>query len=266
MPKIKYQDIRFSDVQRSIVDSAIDILAEYEQGGYVPTLRSLYYQFVARDLFPEQWADAATGSKNNEKSYDKLGIIIANARLAGLIDWESLEDMTRELEKNSHWEGPQDIIRSCADQFRLDLWETQSNRVEIWIEKDALKGIIAPSCRQLDVPYFSCRGYTSMTAMWNAAQRLIGYTKAGQTPIVLHFGDHDPSGIDMSRDIADRLKMFRVPNLVFERIALNMDRCADTTRRRTLRKLRIPGPRGISKNTGFHRGNWTRSRRTLCRR
>jgi hypothetical protein len=77
-------------------------------------------------------------------------------------------------------------------------------------------------CHELDVPYFSCRGYTSQSEMYSAGQRMVSYQTRGQRPVILHFGDHDPSGIDMSRDIRERLAMFGV-DLQFHRMALNMN-------------------------------------------
>ena len=98
-----------------------------------------------------------------------------------------------------------------------------SVRHDNWrIEKDALVGILESACEPLDVPYFSCRGYTSISEVWAAAMRLKQWKRNGQKTLILHLGDHDPSGIDMSRDIVDRLKIFGV-NIEFERLALNMD-------------------------------------------
>lgn len=95
-------------------------------------------------------------------------------------------------------------------------------RVEVWIEKDALKGIFERVCDSLQVPLFSCRGYTSQSEMWVAAQRMKRYTRNGQKPMILHFGDHDPSGLDMTRDILDRLQMF-MGGVIVSRLALNYD-------------------------------------------
>ena len=111
---------------------------------------------------------------------------------------------------------------SAAHSFRLDKWATQRWRVEVWIEKDALSGVIAGVCRELDIPYFSCRGYTSISEMWVAARRMQRYIDQGQTPLILHLGDHDPSGVDMTRDVIDRLRMFMGGSSV-QRLALNWD-------------------------------------------
>lgn len=209
MPCIEYVPKRFGDVALAVIDRANGILADYGAQGFVLTLRQLYYQFVARDWLP-----------NTQRSYSRLGAIINDARLAGLVDWDCLEDRTRNLEKMAHWAGPASIVRDCAKQFRLDRWAGQPYRPEVWIEKDALTGVIEGVCEEYDVPYFSCRGYTSQSEMWRAAMRLGAYAFDGQTPFVIHLGDHDPSGVDMSRDIRDRLALFGA-QADFKRIALN---------------------------------------------
>ena len=110
------------------------------------------------------------------------------------------------------------------------MWSNQPYRVEVWVEKDALVGVVEQACNPLDVNYVSCRGYMSQSEMWKAGMRYRYYHSQGQKVILIHLGDHDPSGIDMTRDIDDRLDIFTNPNLLdcaskFEvhRIALNMD-------------------------------------------
>lgn len=193
------------------------ICAEYQSAGYDLTLRQLYYQFVARDLIP-----------NTQRSYKNLGSIINRARMAGMLNWDYIVDRTRNVEINPHWVDASDIIQSSARQFKLDRWENQHYRVEVWIEKDALIGVIEGVCENLDVPYFSCRGYTSQSEMWGAAQRHLGYEAEhdadgiSKDTVIIHLGDHDPSGIDMTRDIQERLRTFGTATNV-ERIALNMN-------------------------------------------
>jgi len=162
---------------------------------------------------------------NNIKAYNRLKSVMTKARLAGMVDWDSITDLTRELEEQGHWANPGSIIRSAADSFRTDHWADQQCRVEVWIEKDALKNVISGICEELDVPYFSCRGYTSVSAMWRAGHgRLRKTLRRERKPTwIVHLGDHDPSGIDMTRDIVDRLEMFTERSVQVERIALNMD-------------------------------------------
>ena len=212
MPKIKYKNVRFSSSSRALIEKANEIIESYKGQGFDLTLRQLYYQFVSRDIIA-----------NTQKEYKRIGAVINDARLAGLIDWDSIVDRTRNLQKNPHWDSPSEIVESCAEQYREDLWAGQDHRVEVWIEKDALSGVISGICTELDTPYFSCRGYTSQSEMWGAAQRLRSYATRGQTPVIIHLGDHDPSGKDMTRDIMDRMRMFVGKSINVKRIALNMD-------------------------------------------
>ncbi|MET8823857.1 hypothetical protein [Streptomyces rochei] len=211
MPRITYQPKDFQPATQRIIDIANDICAQYADQGFDLTLRQLYYQFVARDLLP-----------NKQSEYNRLGGIINNARLAGEMDWDYIVDRTRNLRDLAHWDSPSQIIDAVAAQYRTHRWANQPHRVEVWVEKDALIGVIAKAAEAEDVPYFSCRGYTSQSELWGAAQRMIRYEKAGQKPVVIHLGDHDPSGVDMTRDIADRMALFGA-HVTVERIALNMD-------------------------------------------
>lgn len=217
--RIAYETKRFGAETLETIIQANQILEEYEKQGYDLTLRQLYYQFVSRDLIP-----------NNERSYKRLGSIVNDARLAGRIDWDHIVDRTRNVREQTHWRDPAHIIGATADSFRVSLWEAQGDYVEVWIEKDALVGVITRVCNELDVPYFSCRGYTSQSEMWAASQRLLEPIKDGKDVTVLHLGDHDPSGIDMTRDIKDRLRGFILQDFTrweFERDGIDVETASD---------------------------------------
>lgn len=210
MPKRRYKDIRFHSKSLETIERVNSIVEEYEAQGFELTLRQVYYQLVARGFIP-----------NNERSYKNLGSLINDGRLAGLIDWYAIVDRTRNLRGNSHWENPESVIDSARYSYMLDRWENQPNYVEVWVEKDALIGIVSQICRELDVPHFSCRGYTSQSEMWSAAQRFIRQSHR-ESRTIIHLGDHDPSGIDMTRDIQERLDMFGADVFV-KRVALTME-------------------------------------------
>ena len=215
--KIQYIEKRFSKTSVTIIAHANTIIREYSKQGYILTLRQLYYQFVARDLI-----------ENKQSEYKRLGSIIADGRLAGLIDWDSIEDRGRKVNRPSTWGDPSEIIETCAQQFKLDLWAGQEFRPEVWIEKEALLSIAEAACEPLRVPYFACKGYVSQSAMWAAgAKRITRYIKDGQIPVIIHLGDHDPSGIDMTRDIFDRLDMFASQPIEVSRIDLPMHTVGD---------------------------------------
>jgi hypothetical protein len=211
MPYIKYCNFRFGKAAKEIIDLANGIISEYQKDGYNLTLRQLYYQFVARGLI-----------RNNDKEYVKLGSILNRGRLAGLIDWEAIVDRTRFSRSINHWASPERIIQASAEQYAVDTRADQDYYVEVWVEKDALIDVVEQVCNKEDVACLSCRGYVSQTAIWEAAQRFIGAEDNGKETILLHLGDHDPSGIDMSRDIQDRLDMFG-SSVTVQRIALIMD-------------------------------------------
>nr|WP_312579555.1 hypothetical protein [Sedimentibacter sp.] len=212
MPKISYIDKSFRRDKLQLIDKINEVIRNYMMQGYSLTLRQVYYQLVARAMI-----------ENNEKSYKNVGNLISDARLVGLIDWNSIEDRTRNMRGNSHWSTPGSIVESAAYSYHLDHWEGQNYYVEVWVEKDALIGIVGQICEQLDVNFFSCRGYVSQSEMWSAAQRLKRRQDQGQNVVLLHLGDHDPSGKDMSRDIQDRLRIFEAYNVEFQRLALNMN-------------------------------------------
>lgn len=207
--KIAYIDKNFRRKSVAIIDQANEIIAEYQAEGYDLTLRQLYYQFVARGLIP-----------NTDRDYKNLGSVINDARLAGLIDWKSIVDRTRPKRGNSHWSDASDILESSAACFLLDSRKDQKTYLEVWVEKDALIGVVERACEEIDVPFLSCRGFVSQSAMWQAAMRI--NSRQNQSCIIIHLGDHDPSGIDMTRDIQDRLDIFECDATV-ERIALNLD-------------------------------------------
>ena len=209
MSKIQYMEIKFQNKSLELIERVNSIITEYHKQGYEPTLRQVYYQLVARGFIP-----------NNERSYKNLGNLINDGRLAGLIDWYAIVDRTRNLRGNSHWSNPSSVIRSAEYSYMLDRWKNQPNYVEVWVEKDALIGIVSQICSKLDVPHFSCRGYTSQSEMWVAAQRFIEQEHR-ESRTIIHLGDHDPSGIDMSRDIQERLDMFGA-NVRVKRAALTM--------------------------------------------
>jgi hypothetical protein len=192
-----------------IIEKANAIINEYQLQGYSLSLRQLYYQFVSRDLIP-----------NNVNSYKRLGNIISDGRLIGMIDWDAISDRTRKINSTSIWDDPQEIFNAAVNSYNIDKWYGQSCYIEIWVEKDALIDIVKGVADKYEITSFACKGYVSQSSMYEASRRFID--NINKECILFHLGDHDPSGIDMTRDIDDRLNMFGA-NLQIKRIALNMD-------------------------------------------
>lgn len=223
---------RFEPRTMRAILQADNILHEYASQGFILTLRSLYYKFVARGLFPDdrkwrwsgkKWVRDKKGTKNAQPNYIWLKKICTDGRLSGYIDWSHMVDNTRGLEALESFNGCQDALKTWASRYHTDMWEHQRWRPEVWVEKDAVAGFVRGVCQENDIPFFSCRGYTSLSEMWRASLRLRENMDANQQPYIIHFGDHDPSGIDMSRDITERLQSTFMADCEFQRVALTME-------------------------------------------
>jgi len=204
---------RFNAASQRLIVTINEILADYAEAGYDLSLRQLYYQPVSRNIV-----------ENTEKSYKNVGKLVSDARLAGLVDWDMIRDRGRVTVGNSHWTSPADIVKSAAYSFRIDRWKNQKNYIEVMVEKQALEGVLIPVCKDHDVRFTANKGYTSSSAARDTSIRFNDAMSEGKEVHVIYLGDHDPSGIDMSRDVDDRLRLFTYGvGVTVHRIALNMD-------------------------------------------
>lgn len=206
-----YKRINFTPERLDRIRRAAAIIEDYEARGFAMSLRQLYYQMVTKNLIP-----------NRDAEYDKLGSDVTDGRLAGLISWTSIEDRNRNLKGNEIWTSPGHAFDDAKNKYRIDKWASQPIRPEVWVEKAALEGVVSTICSELDVDFFACRGYNSASEQWRAGRRFAGYMAKGQRPVVIHLGDHDPSGMDMTRDNQERLSLFAGTEIQVIRIALNM--------------------------------------------
>lgn len=192
----KFKDVNFRVASLSLIDQCNLIIEDYQNQGLRLTLRQLYYQLVTRNVIP-----------NVERSYKNLGSLVTDARLAGLMDWAAIEDRVRVPREPPEWESIQSLVSAAVSAFRLPRWDGQEYYVELWVEKDALAGVLEPLAREHHVTLMVNRGYSSASAMYEAARRFIREGD-GKTCVLFYLGDHDPSGEDMVRDVQDRLTMF----------------------------------------------------------
>ncbi len=180
--------------KEDIVSHILDIVEEYEDLGYVLTLRQLHYQLVTNN-----WII------NHDTAYKKLGKILDDCKYAGIIDWESIEDRGRVPYIPYAVRDVEHALQDTIDQYRINRQDGQKNHIELWTEKDALSGILRRSTSKYHVQLVVNKGYTSSSAVYQAYQRVMEALERTQRTIILYFGDHDPSGLDMIRDIRDRL-------------------------------------------------------------
>lgn len=170
----------------------------YQSQGYKLTLRQLYYQLVVQNIFA-----------NLQKNYAKLSELLGEARMCGLCDWDVIEDRIRVPKLPNEWNDINDAMNTLIAVYRRKRWSDQENYVEVWVEKDALSGVLEPITRNYHVHLLVNRGYSSISAMHDSAIRYRLAERDGKNCYLLYFGDHDPSGEDMVRDIKNRLQEFR---------------------------------------------------------
>jgi hypothetical protein len=194
-----------------------DILVDYRRQGYVLTLRQAYYQLVSRDIIP-----------NNAKEYAKLSGLLTKGRMAGIVDWASIEDRGR-LPKLPYWvTGVKDALNDSVQQYRLNRQEGQETYVEVCIEKDALSSIFSRVTNKYHVNLLVNKGYSSCSAMYDIYERVVqAYNNGASKCVILYFGDHDPSGIDMIRDVNSRVSEMLARGDNKEMVAELMDKAGD---------------------------------------
>ena len=192
--KETFIDVNFRQSSLDQIELCNRIIRQYQGQGFRLTLRQLYYQLVSRDIIP-----------NTERSYKNLGKLISQGRLAGMVDWNAIEDRLRAPHKITEWDTPADIMDAVVSQYRLPRWGDQEYHVELWCEKDALAGVLRPLADEYHLTMMVNRGYSSQSAMKEAAERIYGAWNRQR--VILYIGDLDPSGEDMVRDIRERLDL-----------------------------------------------------------
>lgn len=207
-----FDDIRLQVKTLVKLKQANAILKEYHDAGYIVSLRQLFYQFVARGLL-----------ENTYNEYKALGECLVTGRNCGVVDWDYMEDRVRNLTTPFAAENSFDMMRMSCDWFQMNPWLTQDTQVEVWVEKDAVFGVVHPICEEFRVPHFAGRGYVSVSELYSAGQRFSQFLAQGQTPIVLYLGDHDPSGINMADDLRGRIEKYTREPVEVRRIALTME-------------------------------------------
>lgn len=201
-----------------ITDKSIEIISEYEKGEL--TIRGLHYQLVS------------IGMTNSQKHYKRVVAAMIEARWAGLVDFDAFSDHDRsmigkteyeETDLYSSVENGKEAIQGWMDIYYKNRWENQPYYPEIFIEKKALQGVFQSVCRKNDIALGACKGYPSLTFLNEAAQRFIKAMDDGKQPIILYFGDYDPSGEDIPRSIRENIISLGCESIEVRRIALMHD-------------------------------------------
>ena len=174
------------------------------------TLRQTYYQLVSRHVI-----------ENNKNEYQKLSNALVWARQQELIPWEWIEDRTRQPREVNMWSDLNDFFETVKKAYRRDVWETQDNYIVVWVEKDALSGIFQKITSKYGVTLVVGRGYNSWSVKKELADTFERYEP--KEPVVLYFGDFDPSGEDIFRDLEKSFYFFQISLKKIEKVSLTKE-------------------------------------------
>jgi hypothetical protein len=197
-----------------IIDTGIPIVKSYNGN---LTLRALHYRLVA------------AGMINDIAHYKKVVNAMVEARWEGLLNFDDFMDHERESLGHTEYESTtvesgvenaEEQIKIWATSYSKNKWENQPYYPEIFIEKKALQGVFEAPCKKWDVALNPCKGYPSLTFLYDAKCRFTWAANEGKKPIILYFGDYDCSGENIPETILANLNKMGLENIELKRIAL----------------------------------------------
>jgi hypothetical protein len=172
------------------------------------TVRQVFYQMVSRGYI-----------EKTENQYKNVVVrLLSKMRIEGQIPFGWVADSTRWQRKPRTYSSLEQAIRRTAETYRRSCWDNQDAYVEIWLEKDALAGVLLEETKVWDVPLMVTRGYSSLSYLYEAADFISDLEKPAY---LYYFGDYDPSGLDIPRNVEKRLREFAPDSEInFERVAV----------------------------------------------
>ena len=188
---------KWSMNQELLKQKIVEIVTEYMHQNINLTNRQLYYQLFARGIIP-----------NADEIYKRMCKFITDLRYAGLLDWSAIEDRGRVPTIHAEWDNVKSLISSAVSQYRLPRWENQEYYLELYCEKQAGESVLKPIADKYHIYFGYNKGYSSASTMYDLANRIKTQIQNGKKARILYFGDHDASGLDMIRDIRDRITEF----------------------------------------------------------
>lgn len=188
-----------------------------EQYNVKMTLRQIFYRLVAKLIIP-----------NTMNNYKALSKWLVKARERRDISEWYIEDRVRQtFGSDSGWEDPEKFIetyeewfKNCWDNFSMPMWTTQEKALEVWVEKDALSRLVSEVADEFNVVTCPSRGYSSYSYVRKGVRRINEHDKPVK---ILYLGDVDPSGMDIERDLEERLMRYGAGNITVERVALTLE-------------------------------------------
>ena len=173
------------------------LILDWAEQNHPVTVRQIFYRLSTLDAVPK-----------TENGYKMIGRLCTKMRRAGEIDFDWFADNTRWMRKPRTYNSIQDALSYTAETYRRALWQNQAGLVEIWLEKEALAGVVHEVTEKWDVPLMVVRGYPSLSFLHTAAKEIIRATQKGKISHIFYLGDYDPSGLDIYRAIVEDLNGF----------------------------------------------------------
>ncbi len=156
------------------------------------TVRQVFYQATVQGVVDK-----------TENGYGAVQRALVKLRRDGRIDYGAIADNTRWQRKPNTFGSMGEALEEVARFYRRDLWRAADVYVEIWLEKDALSGVIWPITSKYDVPLMVARGYSSLTFLASAAEAI---NEQERPCYIYHLGDLDPSGVNAGEKIEQTLR------------------------------------------------------------
>jgi hypothetical protein len=174
------------------------------------TVRQLFYRLVSQGVI-----------EKTEDEYDTVVRLTRDLRLEYVVPFGWIADNTRWMRKPRTYSGLEQLLDWTATTYRRSVWDNQDAYVEVWLEKDALAGVLIDVTKKWDVPLMVTRGYASLSFLYEAAQSIAAENKP---TFVYYFGDYDPSGVHIPQAVEHRLREFAPESEIhFKRVAVNPD-------------------------------------------
>lgn len=179
---------------------------------YQITIRHLFYRLVGEHVIPK-----------TESAYKNLCAHLSKWRRSEKIAWGAFTDSTRWHIRQPTFDGIDDALETTVRTYRRNLWSTQPYYIEVWVEKDAIAGMVANTANGFGVPVFVARGFASLSSLYDAANTFREATDAGKSAIIYHFGDYDPSGVAAGESVLRAFRDDFKVDLQFIRVAVTQE-------------------------------------------
>jgi len=205
----------------SVVAATNKVIGQYDVR---LTIRQIYYRLISPPF------QLFANTLSNYKGFDK---ILTRAREKEEVDWRKIEDRSRTtIGGDGGFDSPEDFMdyvmrrtKRMWEGYGRPAWRDQPNYVEVWVEKDALATLVSNVADGYRVLTYPSRGYSSFTRVMEAIEDRFDQVDEIREIFIIHLTDHDPSGLDMTRDIERRTREYwpNADRLTIERVGLTYE-------------------------------------------